>query len=411
LRKWLTSGFWAIVDQGAYAGTNFIVNIVLARWLPPDAYGAFAVAYAAFVFFVVVHTALVLEPLLVYHPGRYRDRAAEYLAVTLGWQSVVVAACGLALAAVAGVLSVAGATAPVPALLGAAVATPFVLTLWYFRRVCYVRFTPRHAAAASVCYLVLSCAALAGLRAAGALDEFGAFCALGAAALPIAGWFVLRLGAPSPRLLSAPFAREAAGAHLRYGRWSFGSNAIAWLRDNLLYFVLPVTHGLDAAGALRALMNLVLPFLQVATSLSTILIPALVRARGTAGFGRLLRTFAIGLAGFGGLTWLALGLAAAPLAAALYAGKYAQDAGLMWLLGAIPLAHFLILAVWCAFLAEERPDAVFGALVRTTLPALAAGIVLVAAMGLAGAAIAVTGSYVLLMAALLWRFGQRTAAA
>ncbi|MGE3652134.1 MAG: lipopolysaccharide biosynthesis protein, partial [Reyranellaceae bacterium] len=402
-----TSGFWAIVDQGAYAGTNFIVNIALARWLPPDAYGAFAVAYAAFVFFVVVHTALVLEPLLVYQPGRYRDRATEYLAVTFGGQTLVGIGCALALAAAAGILSVAAAPKPVPALLGAAVATPFVLTLWYFRRVCYVRLTPRHAAAASVCYLILSCGALAALQASESLDEFGAFCALGVAALPIAGWFALRLGAPSVALMSGPFAREVAAEHLRYGRWSFGNNTIVWLRDNLLYFVLPLTHGFDAAGALRALMNLVLPFLQVATSLTTILIPALVRARGTPEFVRLLRTFAAGLAAFGGVTWMALGLAAGVLTGILYAGKYSDEAGLMWLLGAIPLAHFLILAAWCAYLAEERPDAVFAALARTTVPALAAGLVLATVMGVAGAVIALTGSYLILMAALLWRLGQR----
>ncbi|MGE0652377.1 MAG: hypothetical protein AB7P12_11590, partial [Alphaproteobacteria bacterium] len=123
LRKWLTSGFWAIVDQGTYAGTNFIVNIILARWLEPSEYGAFAVGYAAFVFVVVIHTSLVLEPVLVFHSGRFQTRSGEYLSALFGWQLILGLSCAGLLALLGGALTFLQLASGVgAALFGAAVA-------------------------------------------------------------------------------------------------------------------------------------------------------------------------------------------------------------------------------------------------------------------------------------------------
>ena len=42
--SWLKKGSLAVLDQGLFSGANFVVNILLARWLTPEEYGAFAVA-------------------------------------------------------------------------------------------------------------------------------------------------------------------------------------------------------------------------------------------------------------------------------------------------------------------------------------------------------------------------------
>jgi hypothetical protein len=38
---WLKKGGFAAVDQGLFSAANFLVNILLARWLEPVQYGAF----------------------------------------------------------------------------------------------------------------------------------------------------------------------------------------------------------------------------------------------------------------------------------------------------------------------------------------------------------------------------------
>ena len=46
--KWLHKGGFAVLDQGLFAGSNFLASILLARWLPAAEYGAFVVAYSIF---------------------------------------------------------------------------------------------------------------------------------------------------------------------------------------------------------------------------------------------------------------------------------------------------------------------------------------------------------------------------
>ena len=51
LIPWAIKGALAILDQALFAGTNFLVNILLGRWLTPAQYGAFAVVYSFFFLF------------------------------------------------------------------------------------------------------------------------------------------------------------------------------------------------------------------------------------------------------------------------------------------------------------------------------------------------------------------------
>ena len=70
LRPWLGKGFWALLDQGLFSGANFLVNILLARWLPPEEYGAFAVAMSVFYLLAGFHTAVLTEPMMVFGAGK-----------------------------------------------------------------------------------------------------------------------------------------------------------------------------------------------------------------------------------------------------------------------------------------------------------------------------------------------------
>ncbi|GIX47763.1 MAG: hypothetical protein KatS3mg131_1974 [Candidatus Tectimicrobiota bacterium] len=64
LVRWARKGGLAVLDQGLFSGANFLVNILLARWLPPEEYGAFAVALSVFYLLAGFHTAVLTEPML-----------------------------------------------------------------------------------------------------------------------------------------------------------------------------------------------------------------------------------------------------------------------------------------------------------------------------------------------------------
>jgi hypothetical protein len=68
---WVGKGALAIVDQGLLSGSNFLLAVLLARWLPRDQYGAFALGFSIFLFLSGLHNAFFLEPMSVLGPESY----------------------------------------------------------------------------------------------------------------------------------------------------------------------------------------------------------------------------------------------------------------------------------------------------------------------------------------------------
>jgi O-antigen/teichoic acid export membrane protein len=68
LKTWAKKGSLAVLDQALFSGANFLVNILLARWLPPEEYGAFAVALSIYYLLLGFHTAVITEPMSNYLP-------------------------------------------------------------------------------------------------------------------------------------------------------------------------------------------------------------------------------------------------------------------------------------------------------------------------------------------------------
>ena len=99
---WVGEGSLAILDQGLFARSNFLLNVLQARRLAPVDYGAFALAYSVFLLLGVFHTAILTEPMLVFGPGRYCERFPEYLGILLRGHFALMLPGAALLAAAAG---------------------------------------------------------------------------------------------------------------------------------------------------------------------------------------------------------------------------------------------------------------------------------------------------------------------
>ena len=129
-KTWFLKGIMAITDQGLISGSNFVLSILLARYLSASQYGTYAMAYSAFVLFSLIHQALVLEPMSVLGPSMYRVSLKHYLGLLTWIQlafSAVVVVC-LATAGIAGAF-LANSNQLTTAFIGMGVASPFVLLL------------------------------------------------------------------------------------------------------------------------------------------------------------------------------------------------------------------------------------------------------------------------------------------
>jgi O-antigen/teichoic acid export membrane protein len=389
-------GFWAVVDQGLFAVSNFALNVLLARWLAPQDYGAFTLAFSVLLLLGTFHSALLIEPMLIFGPGRYKERLSEYLGVLVyGHWSLAVPVGSLLLLGTSLTLGLTGSNALSVAFLGLALAGPLICFLWLVRRACYARLEPRLAALGGALYMVLMLAGAFALYRGGWLSTSSALGVMGLSSLVVALWFVRRLGVSWTSGGGGDgLGRDALRSHWDYGRWAALTSALTWVPGNVYYVLLPVWGGLEAGASLRALMNLVMPMLQANAALSVILLPLLVQARGGAGFGRLIKLSLVCFSLGSLLYWILLGLFHRPLVELLYGGQYSGHADLLWFVGLMPLVSGIGIVLGGALRAMERPDRVFWAYVLSTVAALTVGVGLMVLWGLAGTVAGLLFAYV-----------------
>ena len=385
-KKWLGRGAWAIADQGLFALANVLLNVLLARWLTPVEYGAFAVGYSLFLFIGAFHTALLTEPLLVFGPGKYADRPRGYLSLLLRGHWILTAVGSLLLIIAGLVLRYNGIRPLSQALLGLALATPFSLMMWFSRRAAYVRFQPRLATIASAGYLVLLLAGLIGLAGFHLVSIFSAMLTLSVAGAISGLWLMNSIHRALPDEEESLTRVPVITDHWRYGRWASATSVLMWVPLNLFFVVLSVLVNFEATGAFKALSNLVLPLLQANAALGSLLLPAMaLRARNHEQFKKLLRTSLVLFAAGACIYSLLIGAFGGELVHLIYGGRYDSQANLLRLLLLIPLLDGAMVVLSNALRSLERPDRVFWAQLAVVLFLLTAGVEATRLSGLWGA--------------------------
>lgn len=385
--RWVRLGSWAVADQVLFGTSNFALGVLLARWMVPSEFGAFAIAQSAFLLFGICHVALLSEPMLVFATSRYRGEFSRYLGhVVRGHWFITGGAAALFLVAAAA-CRIAGSRSLAGALLGAAFATPPMLLVWLARRASFACFRPSYAAVAGAGYLLLMVAGIALLFGLRLLSPLYAFVVLGACSL-LVGTLLMAVLRRLPGIGKELHARDVAREHWRYGRWALASSAITWVTGNAYLFLLPIYGGLASAAAFRALSNLVLPMFQGITALSTLLLPILARARGTPRFRSVLVVASVGFVGSAGIYWMLVGELCRPVIQLLYNGNYAEYAHLLWLLGLLPVLAGVVAVVSNALRAWERPDLVFWAYTASAFCTLTLGLLAVVRWQITGAVLA-----------------------
>ena len=386
---WAGKAFWAVLDQGLFATSNIILGVLLARWLSPEQFGSFAVAQSVFLLTGTLHAGLFSEPMLVFGSSRHATRFPAYLDILIQahWRLTALVSIVLGCAALA--FRVFASLALAGALLGVAIAGPFILFGWLVRRACLSRLQPQWAAAGGVLYLLLLLTGSYTLWLMGLLSPFSALVLLGGAGLVSGLWILGRLQNADVSVDGERLSRsEVFRDHWSYGRWAVASSGLSWIPGNLYYVLVPAFAGLEAAGALRALSNLVLPITHFNQALGSLLLPALASAaHKKSQFNRLLgASLAVFVGGsllYGGF----LTVLREPIIDWLYRGAYGDTAALVPIVALLPIAAALIAVLGSALRALEQPQQVFWAYVASTVITLTVGIWGMARWGLTGAAI------------------------
>ena len=386
---WGQKGGLAVLDQALISGSNFMVSILLARWLMPDSYGAYAITFGIYVALSLVYQSLVLEPMGVFGGSIYRGNLRGYLR-SLVWIHVALSITMCGGFGIAWIIAhrASGGGAMSGALAGVAIASPCLMLLALARRTFYVELHPAPATAGAFIYSALVLTGLFIVYKHALLSTFVAFLliAVGALVTGTVLMFVLRRGlsANGP----APAFAETWHKHWRYGRWALAACVAGWLPSYIYYPLLSAFSGMAQSGQLKALMNLTMPFEQTKGALLMLALPfaaGVAHRDGIAGARVLNRTLTILSILAATAYWVVIIPLHKPVFHLLYSNRYMEVA---YLLPALALGQIFWSATFgpqVALRAMESPSTVFAAMGIATCASLVIGVPATWAYGLKGA--------------------------
>jgi hypothetical protein len=229
LVAWGTKSACSFLDQALTSLTGFCVSFLLARWMAPEIFGAYAIAFSGYLFLCGFHNVIILEPMSVIGPARYVDKLSSYVSSQIAIHAILVSVLA-AVMALAGLIvwRIEPASPHVGAILGSGLALPFLLLLWLARRICYVLQKPLIAILGSAACLVFVIVGLYGLHSVGRTTPFSTFVLMGAGGLLGSCLVLRRIGMDFLRTISDGQVawRAVLKENWSYGRWLVGSTVL-----------------------------------------------------------------------------------------------------------------------------------------------------------------------------------------
>ena len=381
-------GSLAILDQGLISGSNFLIGILLARWLAPDQYGAYATTYSIFLLVTLLYQALLLEPQSVFGASEYADRPRKYLG-SLFWLHGIVALLVISMLALWASIGQEAGWSPKlsSAFLGVIAATPFILMFWLVRGACYTRLAPRQAVEGALAYCLLVVSALFLIYRKGLMSPLAAFVVMGMASA-VGSAFILRhfrrlSDSPQKGISFSTIRRQ----HWTYGRWALATSVVVWIPGNIYYAVLGRHSGLAEAGELRALLNLFVPLGHTLSSLSRILLPYAAGKHsrwGRAGaLDRAVKLMFL-FVGVAFAYWAVVIVCRRPIFQFLYNGRFTNTVQLVPWLGLATIFSFATLSFAISLRAMQQPSSVFVIYSVASMVCLLIGVPAAIAFGVRG---------------------------
>jgi hypothetical protein len=399
LAAWSKKSVSSFIDQGLTALTGFSVSFLLARWMSPDVYGAYAIAFAAYLFICGFHNVLILEPMSVLGPARHAAAWSSYFRAQVAIHVLLAGVLSVtAMLGSAVIWRLAPHSPLVGATLGSALALPLLLFLWLARRMCYVLRRPIVATLGSGSCLAIVLVGLYALRDLAQLTPFTAFLLVGGGSF-IGSCLILRQLRTvtwrsdfSDRLSWQSILRE----NWSYGRWLVGTAILYPISSQVQMFLVAAFLGLGSAGILRAMMLPAAVMTQAVSATDLLILPGLSLDFGHGAlrsirYKSILVSCALGAAGicFAALLYFVAG----PAEHLFFRGKFAPYVWLMPVLALIPAANGFNVGFSAALRASQKPH--FDLLANS----IAAPVAVITALGfiqwrgLAGAAISLVAGY------------------
>jgi O-antigen/teichoic acid export membrane protein len=281
------------------------------------------------------------------------------------------------------------------ALSGLAISLPLLLLFWLVRRAYYIETQPLMAASNSALYAGTALTGLFVLWRLGYLSVLSGFMLLAIASMIASLHWLVRLYSARKRLSMEPlpFLLEK---HWMYGRWAVLTAVLSLGTTQIQIFLIAALGGLDSAGALRALLNFILPMAQVLVAIGTLILPRFALSYYQMSFKALRRnvvylTLTLTIASI--LYELGLLTLGSTLERVFYNGKLAALTYTVPILGLVLVFSAISTGYSLALRAVQRPDLVTLTSIITLVFCGSSSTILILLMGITGAAISFALTY------------------
>lgn len=343
LKHWGIKGGLAVLDQGVYSGSNFAFNVLLARWLSAENYGAFALAFSIFLFFTGIHNAMLLEPMSVFGTAKYSEDIHNYLSIQFIIHSIVTGSAGLFIFLTGGMIFYLSLTNSFLSLsiIGVGLFLPLLLLTWIARRIFYILGEPGWALFLSAFYSFILLGGAFYLHARNSENGIAWFGIIGIASLTgFTALFRLKFIVKKPRQKNSLKWKTIITEQWGFSKWIVLAAFLNFIASQIQIFITAGILGLDSAGIFRALQNFTLPMMQVLAAISTLVLPSIALAFGNRDYKGMQKRSSftsIILSIFAILYMIFLYIFAVPIESLFYANKYQEYTWLIPISGVIPV--------------------------------------------------------------------------
>jgi O-antigen/teichoic acid export membrane protein len=254
LRQFLGREIWALGDQAVVSATNFLTNVMLARFMGLREFGIFALAWMSVLFVNSIQTALIISPMMSIGPKQEEKDRPAYFGAVVFQEIVLVTFCFVLVFVVLKTSSDLFRHANLQHLALPLAVSAFAYQMQDFvRRYFFAVRRSRRALADDALSYLTQLPILFFLHRAGRLDSATALWAMAGTSIVgfVVGWFwVERLE------FRWDWIKAISIRHWRVSRWLTGSALLVWTSSNLFVIAAPVVYGVAAAGVLKASQNL-----------------------------------------------------------------------------------------------------------------------------------------------------------
>jgi O-antigen/teichoic acid export membrane protein len=253
-RQFVGREAWALADQAIVSATNFLTNVMLARFMGLREFGIFVLAWMSVLFVNSLQTALIIAPMMSIGPKQEAKDRPRYFGAVVFQEILLVSSCFILVFAGLRFFSKLFAHADLQHLsLPLAVAAFAYQMQDFVRRYFFATHQSRYALLNDALSYLTQLPILFFLHEIGHLNSAAALWVMaGTSIIGMAvGWFWVE-----PFEFQWGWIKAVSSRHWKVSRWLTGSALLTWTSGNLFVLAAPVYYGFAAAGVLKASQNL-----------------------------------------------------------------------------------------------------------------------------------------------------------